>query len=1281
VPTPSKTPTPSPTPSPITPTPSPSLTPSPTPSTTTTPSPSATATPTPEPSPTPTAPICTRLDEHFTDFQIGVRPAGWTFDNCNADTDTYTTAGDYGKASPAIKFDETGDAATSTTFANPDWLTFWIRGEAADPASHLLVEEYYASWTTVTDVYAIPGGYGGYAYGPFSLGPNSVQLRFSWFDFGGDLALDDVQVACVFTPTPTAEPTKTPSPTPSATPTAEPTKTPTPEPSATPSLTPVSPTPSPTTFIGTPTPSPSSSPTPTPVSPTPSPSATATPTPEPSPTPTAPICTRLDEHFTDFQIGVRPAGWTFDNCNADTDTYTTAGDYGKASPAIKFDETGDAATSTTFANPDWLTFWIRGEAADPASHLLVEEYYVAWNTVTDVFSIPGAYGGYTYGPFSLDPSAVQVRFSWFDFGGDLALDDVQIACVFTPTPTAEPTRTPSPTPSATPTAEPTRTPTPEPSATPTPEPSDTPTPEPTSSPTPTPIPSATPSPAVPTPTPVNLVCRIGLNYSTYLGGSAYDTAKAIVLGSLNTVYLAGETQSSDFPTANAFQAARATDYDAFVTVFSSSGSLLLYSTFIGGGGYDIGGAIALDGAEDLYLVGTTASADFPTLNAFQASWGGSGSDYDAFAMKLTSDGSALVFSTYLGGSNREQAYSVAADSSLAVYLTGYTWSSNFPTLNAYQPTYGGGYEDAFLSKIASDGSALIYSTYLGGTVRERSHYLALDAARTVCLTGYTNSDNFPAVNPYQATRAGGYDAFAARFAADGASLLYSTYLGGTADEQGRMVVLDTANNACLTGWTRSTNFPTVNPYRAGPAGDDDHVFVSRLSSDGSSLAYSSYLWLGYGLALALDSADSLYVTGYTQYADFPTVNAYQTTLSGWDDAFVTKFEEGGSALAWSTFLGGYGYDYGYGIAVDSAKNAYLAGKTSSAEFPVEAAFQGTYNGGEFDAFLSKLSWTCYGTTPTPLPSPTASPTPQDYASPTPTPTALPAPTPTSAPPSPSPSSVIPTPTPSPYLATPTPWHLVIGCDDYSGNGSSSIALWRPEGGVGSWLIQGLTRIYYGLPGDIPAAGDYDGDGIADIALFRPAQGKWFLRDPVTGGSLWNIVYGANGDIPAPADYDGDFRTDTALFRPSIGKWFIRGQTTFYYGLNTDTPIPGDYDGDGTADAGLFRPFNGGAAWYVRNLTTLYYGQGYDHPVPGDYNGDGTTQLSVFRPSYGRWYIRGENYVTFGQAGDIAFPFYFDGDGTAERALYRATEGRWYIYGVTGIFFGGSADQPAVGVSY
>ena len=379
---------------------------------------------------------------------------------------------------------------------------------------------------------------------------------------------------------------------------------------------------------------------------------------------------------------------------------------------------------------------------------------------------------------------------------------------------------------------------------------------------------------------------------------------------------------------------------------------LIYSTYLGGSGNDAGNGIAVDVAGAAYLTGNTQSTNFPTQAPFQGSDAGS---FDAFVTKLNAAGSALVYSTYLGGSSDDNARGIAVDGAGAAYLTGNTWSTNFPTQAPFQGSYGGSF-DAFVAKLNATGSALIYSTYLGGSGVDEAQGIAIDGAGAAYVAGYTNSSNFPTQAPFQGSNAGSFDAFVTKLNAAGSALVYSTYLGGSDADEAKGITVDGTRAAYVTGDTSSTNFPTQGPFQGSKAGPDD-AFVTKLNDKGSALIYSTYLG-GSGVdeaqGIAIDGAGAAYVAGYTNSSNFPTQAPFQGSEAGSFDAFVTKLNAAGSALVYSTYLGGSSDDNARGIAVDGAGAAYLTGNTWSTNFPTQAPFQGS-KAGSFDAFVTKLN--------------------------------------------------------------------------------------------------------------------------------------------------------------------------------------------------------------------------------------------------------------------------------------------------------------------------------------
>jgi hypothetical protein len=386
--------------------------------------------------------------------------------------------------------------------------------------------------------------------------------------------------------------------------------------------------------------------------------------------------------------------------------------------------------------------------------------------------------------------------------------------------------------------------------------------------------------------------------------------------------------------------------------------VLSYSTYLGGIGTNKGNAIAVDSSNSAYITGYTDSTNFPvTVGALQTVSAGS---VDVFVTKLNAAGSAIVYTTYIGGSGDDRGFSIAVDASGNAYVTGWTGSANFPIVAAAQPGSGGG-RDAFVAKLSPAGSALIFSTYLGGTGADSGNGIAIDSSG-VYVTGSTTSANFPVANPVQATLAGGQDGFVTKLNGPGSTIVYSTYLGGSLDDRGSSIAVDSSGFAYVAGNTNSANFPVTGnpgPVQASFGGATD-AFVAKLNVTGNPLVYSTYLGgsgpenVEVGRSIAVDSAGNAYITGMTSSTNFPTFQPVQGSLGGSNDAFVVKLNAGGTAFVYSTFLGGSSIDYGESIAIDSSKNAYIGGYTASTDFPSVNADQPVIGGG-YDAFVAKLN--------------------------------------------------------------------------------------------------------------------------------------------------------------------------------------------------------------------------------------------------------------------------------------------------------------------------------------
>ena len=392
--------------------------------------------------------------------------------------------------------------------------------------------------------------------------------------------------------------------------------------------------------------------------------------------------------------------------------------------------------------------------------------------------------------------------------------------------------------------------------------------------------------------------------------------------------------------------------------------MLSYSTFLGGNAADSGSGIAVDSSGNVYVTGATASTNFPTATPIASSLSGT---VDAFVAKLDSSGASLIYSTFLGGNSVDQGSALAVDSSGDAYVAGTTSSTNFPTTKgADQTSFAGGQTDAFVAKLNSTGDSLAYSTYLGGAGSDTAHAIAVDSSGDAYVAGDTQSTNFPTASPFQSANGGQGDAFLSKLKPDGSGLVYSTYLGGSAADSGQGVAVDASGDAYLTGYTYSTNFPTVSPYQATNAGSAD-AFIAKFNPAGTALDFSTYLG-GTGLdtstCIAVDSTGNVYVAGDTLSTAFPTTSGVlQTANHGNGDAFVAKLDAGGTALGYSTYLGGTQADEANGIAVDSSGDAFVTGYTQSSDFPVLNAVDAAFGGGTCgsgscpDAFVAEIDST------------------------------------------------------------------------------------------------------------------------------------------------------------------------------------------------------------------------------------------------------------------------------------------------------------------------------------
>jgi hypothetical protein len=422
--------------------------------------------------------------------------------------------------------------------------------------------------------------------------------------------------------------------------------------------------------------------------------------------------------------------------------------------------------------------------------------------------------------------------------------------------------------------------------------------------------------------------------------------------------------------------------------------VLSYSTYLGGSGDDQGNGIAVDAAGSAYVVGTTYSTSFPGAGSLGNPNKGippfsNGPIADVFVAKFNPAGTALVYSTYLGGNDLDYGNGIAVDAAGNAWVTGRTDSANFPTTaNAVEGTATGAISHAFVAKLNPSGTGLVYSTYLGGHAQAEGVAIAVDKSGSAYVTGDTLGGNFPTKSAFQPKPSGdgsiSFDAFVTKIDAGG-SLIYSSYLGGsqynigdTNDygfDFGKGIAVDGAGNAYITGTTTSTNFPTPGtvPQTIGVSMTSKYTskvqhssaFVAKVNAAGSGFGYFDYIGGGSddeGHAIAVDAAGDAYVTGVTDSSDFPvSPNAFRTTRAGINDAFVIKLSPVG-ARVYGTYLGGDAQNNGFGIAVDAAGDAFATGKTdsgppssSSSGFPIVNPLQGKLPNVGYSVFVTALN--------------------------------------------------------------------------------------------------------------------------------------------------------------------------------------------------------------------------------------------------------------------------------------------------------------------------------------
>jgi hypothetical protein len=582
-----------------------------------------------------------------------------------------------------------------------------------------------------------------------------------------------------------------------------------------------------------------------------------------------------------------------------------------------------------------------------------------------------------------------------------------------------------------------------------------------------------------------------LVYCGFIGGDYQDAAYGIAVDASGGAYVTGRTASSaaTFPL---FVGPDLTKYsgfdsDAFVAKINSSGTALIYCGYIGGNSDDYGAGIAVDAAGRAYVAGSTSStvASFPVMVGPGLTYGGS---KDAWVARVNASGTGLDYCGYVGGSDYDVGSGIAVDASGNVYITGLTWSdeATFPVTQGPDLTYNGA-QDAFVAKVNSSGSGLVYCGYIGGTAEDSGGDIAVDGAGNAYICGQTTSieTTFPVVVGPDLTQNGrGYDAFVAKINAAGSSLVYCGYIGGSADDSGSGIAVDQSGNAFVAGMTASSE--ATFPVKIGPelvyCGGTSDAFAAKVNAVGTALVYCGYIGgdsADSGGGIAVDAWGNAFIAGSTTSSEltFPVGGGTDPSYNGGGDAFVARIDESGSTLACCGYIGGSADDYASDIAVDSSGNAYVAGgaRSTQATFPVTA---GPYltkgDSGEYDdAFVARI-YPCVDRLP----------------------------------------------------------RHAIG--DFEGDGADEAAF--DFGRDGAWLWNGgvWTQILVSEP-NLMIAADIDGNNTNEIIGALGAAGLWVWKS-----GTWNQLSALNPEGLAAGDIDSDGADEVVGDFGSAGVWVWNG---------------------------------------------------------------------------------------------------------------------------------------------
>lgn len=448
-----------------------------------------------------------------------------------------------------------------------------------------------------------------------------------------------------------------------------------------------------------------------------------------------------------------------------------------------------------------------------------------------------------------------------------------------------------------------------------------------------------------------------INYLSYFGGSGSELLNTLAVDSSGNMYVAGQTNSANLPVSNgAAQTLRRGSSDAFIAKFNPNGNLV-YTTLLGGEQADEINSIAVDSQGSVYFGGVSLSTNFPLANAYQSTKRSPAEATSAFYGKLNPTGTALVYSSYIGGELGEDLDGVAVDSAGNLFLVGSTYSDQYPvTSNSFQPR-NNGLENGFVTKVAPTGDRLVYSTYIGGELIDQLKTIAIDTGGNAYVGGATSSNNYPLRNAAQQTRrtgGAGIDACITKLNPNGSDIVFSTYLGGNGNELIQAIAVGSDGSVAVVGNTNSSDMPLgPSPIQRTLAGGQD-MFVHKFTPVGDGITFGTLFGSPgeeRGFAVAIDPSGAVYVGGITNSLSLSTVSGQQPTSGGGIDAFYLRLNPGGTQVQMSSYFGSTGSDQLTAMVADPAGKIYIGGYTSSANLPTVPGAQQRGISGSSDGFI------------------------------------------------------------------------------------------------------------------------------------------------------------------------------------------------------------------------------------------------------------------------------------------------------------------------------------------